>query len=82
MQQFASYSLVTVVVAIAAPAAFIGAGIATSADVGLFQRALLGVLNGWLLVFACLTLVERRSAVPECVSVDYSTTLPAPTKRL
>lgn len=33
------------------------------------------------LVFASLALVERRSS-PEFVSVDYSTTLPAPTKRL
>ena len=64
---FASYSLVTVVAAIAAPPALLRAGIATGHDVGLFQRALLGALNAWILVFACLT---------------YSTTLAAPTKRL
>jgi uncharacterized protein DUF998 len=57
---FSSYSLVTVVAAIAAPPALIAAGIATAADVGLFQRAMLGVLNVWILALACITLIERR----------------------
>jgi len=57
---FAAYSVVTVVAAIAAPPALIAAGIATAADVGLFQRAMLGVLNAWILALACVTFVERR----------------------
>jgi hypothetical protein len=36
------------------------AGIATAADVGLFQRAMLGALNAWILALACITFVERR----------------------
>ena len=57
---FASYSLLTVVVAIAAPFALIAAGMATWADVGLFQRATLGALNVWVLTLACVTFAERR----------------------
>jgi hypothetical membrane protein len=57
---FAAYSVVTVVAAIAAPLALIGAGIATAADVGLFQRAMLGTLNVWILALAGVTFVEHR----------------------
>jgi len=63
---FAVYSLVTVVAAIGAAPALIAAGIATPADVGLFQRAMLGTLNAWILTLACVTFAERRywSIVP------------------
>jgi hypothetical protein len=57
---FSLYSLVTVVAAITVAPVLIAAGIATAADVGLFQRAILGSLNIWILAFACLTFVERR----------------------
>lgn len=57
---FSLYSLVTVVAATTAAPALIAAGIATGADVGLFQRAMLGVLNVWILTLACITFVERR----------------------
>ena len=55
---FAWYSLVTAVAAIAVPFALIGTGLATTADVGLFQRASFGVLNVWILVLAA---TESRS---------------------
>jgi hypothetical protein len=48
---FRWYSLVTFVAAITLPSGLIRFGIDAS-NVGLFQRALLGVLNLWLLVFA------------------------------
>jgi len=57
---FSLYSLVTVVAATTAASALIATGIATAADVGLFQRAMLGVLNVWILTLACITFVERR----------------------
>jgi hypothetical protein len=57
---FSLYSLVTVVAATTAAPALIAAGIATGADVGLFQRTLLGSLNAWILAFACVTFVEHR----------------------
>jgi len=69
------YSLVTVVAAIAAPPVLIAAGMATAADVGLFQRAMLGALNAWILTFACLTFVERRyrSRVPRSLFRRFPT---------
>jgi Protein of unknown function (DUF998) len=57
---FSSYSLVTFVAAIAAPPALIAAGVATAADVGLFQRAMLGTLNASILTLACITFADRR----------------------
>ena len=57
---FAWYSLVTVAAAVAASFALIGAGIAAPGDVGLFQRAWLGSLNIWMLVFALLAHVQSR----------------------
>ena len=56
---FSSYSLVTVVAAIAAPPALVAAGMATWADIGLLQRAMLGTLNVWILTLACATFADR-----------------------
>jgi len=38
----------------------LAAGIAAPGDVGLFQRAWLGSLNTWMLVFACRVRVQSR----------------------
>ena len=46
------YSLVSVVLAASLPSLLISTGIAGSGDVGLFQRATLGVLNLWVLMCA------------------------------
>ena len=46
------YSLVTVVLAVSLPPLLIASGIAGGGDVGLIQRASLGVLNLWVLVCA------------------------------
>ena len=51
---FRWYSLTSVVLAIVSPILLIGSGVATSADVGLFQRVSFGLLNLWILVFAVL----------------------------
>jgi hypothetical membrane protein len=57
---FAWYSLVTVVAAVVSSVALIGAGLAAPGEVGLFQRAWLGALNIWLLVFAAIECGRRR----------------------
>jgi hypothetical membrane protein len=51
---FRWYSVASVVCAIAAPPVLIRAGLATAADVGLFQRVSFGILNLWIFVFAAL----------------------------
>jgi len=51
---FRWYSLVSLVLAVAAPPLLIGVGVATSGDVGLFQRVSFGILNVWIFVFAAL----------------------------
>jgi hypothetical membrane protein len=60
------YSLVSAVLAVLLPPLLISTGIAGSGDVGLNQRASLGVLNLWVLVFA----VSARSLPigPSCHS--------------
>jgi len=57
---FAWYSLVTLVAAVVSSFALIAAGIAAPGDIGLFQRAWLGSLNTWMLVFACRVRVQSR----------------------
>ena len=57
---FAWYSLVTVVAAVVSSFALIAAGIAAPGDIGLLQRAWLGSLNTWMLVFACRVRVQSR----------------------